>query len=442
MTSVVIPNSVTSIGGGAFCGCSGLTSVTIPNSVTSIGGDAFKNCSGLASVTVPNSVTSIGDDVFYGCKSVKYLELHCNKVGPWFGAMDSLLTVSIGEEVNEIETDAFKDCFSIDSVYISDLAAWCNINFGYNSGSTQSSNSNGSVINIFYYRTCFSNPLSYADHLFLDNKEVTDLVIPNTIEKVSAFAFYQFKGLKSVIVGNGIKVIGTCAFADCTNLTSVTIPSSVKQIYGSAFRGTSLKSVCIDDLANWCGIDFIESPTDATVYDNTGVVSWYDYSSNPLCISKNLFIGKIQITDLQIPNTVSRISKNTFIECKNLTSVTIPNSVTSIGKKAFSGCNNLSRVTSLNNNPPEISKNTFEKETNNNAILLVPKGSMNLYGMHPYWRYFLKIEELDEDVSSINTIVINEECNGSIYNLNGTKVDGNDLGKGIYIINGKKVIIK
>ena len=64
LTSVTIPDSVTSIGNSAFYGCSGLTSVTIPDSVTSIGDSAFYGCSGLTSVTIPDSVTSIGNSAF------------------------------------------------------------------------------------------------------------------------------------------------------------------------------------------------------------------------------------------------------------------------------------------------------------------------------------------------------------------------------------------
>ncbi|HGE5778245.1 TPA: leucine-rich repeat domain-containing protein, partial [Flavobacterium psychrophilum] len=67
LTSVTIPNSVTTIGNYTFSDCPDLTSVTIPNSVTSIGDEAFFNCSGLTSVTIPNSVTKIQNDAFYNC---------------------------------------------------------------------------------------------------------------------------------------------------------------------------------------------------------------------------------------------------------------------------------------------------------------------------------------------------------------------------------------
>ena len=93
----IIPNSVTSIGGSAFYGCSGLTSVTIPNSVTSIGEYAFSNCSGLTSVTIGNSVTSIGKYAFYGCSG--------------------LTSVTIPNSVESIGDEAFRDCPELLDVY-------------------------------------------------------------------------------------------------------------------------------------------------------------------------------------------------------------------------------------------------------------------------------------------------------------------------------------
>ena len=97
LTSVTIPNSVTSIGGRAFYNCRGLTSINIPNSVTSIGDEAFYNCRGLTSVTIPNSVTSIGQSAFTSCTA--------------------LTTVIIGNSVTSIGQNAFFGCSSISDVY-------------------------------------------------------------------------------------------------------------------------------------------------------------------------------------------------------------------------------------------------------------------------------------------------------------------------------------
>ena len=142
--------SVTSIGKSAFYDCKGLTSVTIPNSVTSIGESAFEGCSGLTSVTIPNSVESIG----------------------YF---------------------AFNGCLRLTSVHISDIAAWCNIDF----------------------EDDVSNPLSYAHHLYLNGEEVKDLVIPNSVTSIGRDAFAGCSGLTSVTIPNSVTSIGRYAFYEC-----------------------------------------------------------------------------------------------------------------------------------------------------------------------------------------------------------------------------------
>ena len=113
LTSVTIPNSVTSIDSEAFSECRNLTSVTIPNSVTSIGNNAFYNCYGLSSVTIPNSVTSIGKLAFFNCFGLTSLTMSSNvtSIGNYaFGECKKLTTITIPKSVTSISYCAFYNC--------------------------------------------------------------------------------------------------------------------------------------------------------------------------------------------------------------------------------------------------------------------------------------------------------------------------------------------
>ena len=116
LTSVTIPNSVTSIGSTAFYNCSNLTSITIPNSVTSIGGSAFYNCSSLTSVTIPNSITSIGSSAFSSCSSLTSVTIPNSVTSirnrAFFGC-SSLTSITIPNSVTTIENKAFERCSSL-----------------------------------------------------------------------------------------------------------------------------------------------------------------------------------------------------------------------------------------------------------------------------------------------------------------------------------------
>jgi len=118
--NTTIPNSVTSIGEGAFNDCRSLTSVTIGNSVTSIGSSAFYNCKSLTSVTIPNSVTSIGNHAFYGCKGLTSVTIpnSVKSIGNYaFYYCSGLTSVTIGNSVTSIGNYAFDGCSELADVY-------------------------------------------------------------------------------------------------------------------------------------------------------------------------------------------------------------------------------------------------------------------------------------------------------------------------------------
>ncbi len=228
--NVVIPNSVTSIGGYAFYYCSGLTTVTIPNSVTSIGNSAFRGCSSLPSITIPNSVTSIGSSAFYGCSG--------------------LTTVTIGNSVTSIGNSAFEGCPGLNTVTIPNSVT----SIGYNafsgcSGLTKAEFASIESLCGITYGSSTANPLYYAKHLYVTiyENEVTDLIIPTSVTSIGRVAFVGCSSLTSVTIPNSVKTIDNLAFGGCSNLTSVTIGNSVTRIGNNAFDGCGgLTSIVYD----------------------------------------------------------------------------------------------------------------------------------------------------------------------------------------------------
>lgn len=325
---------VTSIGNEAFRGCTGLTSIEIPNSVTSIGSYAFSGCTGFASIDIPNSVTSIGNYAFNYCTSLESFKIH-----------NSL--TSVGAE-------AFYNCTSLASVHISDLASWCNINFA---GIT-------------------ANPLYYAHHLFLNGKELTDLIIPGNVTSVGRYTFYNCTGLTSIEIPNSVTSIGTSAFAGCTGLTDVISQIENPFALGQgafSYIGNCLLTVPDGTLdtyiaAGWTKSIFKDGVIEASVSNEEPIV-FADALVKQLCISRwdrnkdrelskkeaalvsslnSTFIGYPEIRsfdELEYFVGLTSIDQSAFSGCTGLTSIKIPDNVTSIKYDAFEGCTSLTTIT-------------------------------------------------------------------------------------------------
>ena len=391
LTSVTIPNSVTSIGESTFYGCRGLTSIIIPNSVTSIGNDAFEGCSGLTSITIPNSVTSIGVSAFrycYGLTSVVWNAKNCSDFNSSFSHSCSQITsFTFGNEVEYIPKSLCYGMSKLTEMTIPNSVTSIGESTFYGCSGLTSVTIPNSVTSIgdYAFKSCsgltsitIPNSVIYiGDGAFISCSGLTSVTIPNSVTSIGSSAFRDCSGLTSVTIPNSVTSIGESTFYGCSGLTSITIPNSVTSIGEEAFSScSSLTSVTIPNSVTSIGEDAFY---DTGIYNNNSnwdngvlyidnclieaksdvVKGSYTIKKGTRIIGSSAFYGCSGLTEVTIPNSVTSIGRRAFYGCSGLTEVTIPNSVTSIGKEAFYNCSGLTEVT-IPNSVTSIGEKAFD----------------------------------------------------------------------------------
>lgn len=389
-TNYQIPESVTTIGSGAFNKCNNLTNITIPDNVTDIGTYAFDFCSNLTNITIPDGVTKIGHCAFRGCSGLK--------------------SISIPKSVIDIDTLAFEECSSLTDINVAEE------NSQYQS-----------IDDVLYDKTletliCYCSGKETAEfqvpegvkdiEMFAFNncKSLTKITIPASVTKIrciespfSDFAAHSFtdytenwsnlknievaeenstyqsvdgilydKKLETLIcygsgreasdfnIPNSVTTIKTNAFWGCKYLSRITIPDSVTAISNSAFRNCcALKNIeTSQQNPKYCSIDGI-------LYDKT--------ATTLLCYGS----GR-ELSHFIIPQGIATIGSFAFNYCKNLSTVVMPDSITYIGSGAFHECSNLKKI-QLSKNISEIPIGAFAFCESLKSISLPSNTHISLY---------------------------------------------------------------
>ena len=337
--SYIIPDSVTSIGDGAFGCCSSLRSLFIPNSVTSIGDGAFEGCSSLSSLVIPDSVVNIKGNPFYlwkgklECLSASFIyednvlfNMDKSKLISFrnqeaksfiipngvmsiekyaFSDCSSLISISVPKSVTSIGDGAFDGCSSLSSIAISD-----------------------SITSISAWTLCFFIALIC-------------FFFPYCVTSIVYCAFDGCSSLRSFVIPDSVTSIGDGAFDGCSSLRSLVIPDSVVYIKGNPFCYWKGKLECLS-------ANFIYEDNVLFNMDKSKLISFRNQEAKSFIIPDGVkSIGKCafgycySLVNISIPNSVTSIGEESFIDCSSLSNLVIPNSVTSIGAWAFDGCSSL-----------------------------------------------------------------------------------------------------
>ncbi len=293
-----------------------------------------------------------------------------------------------------------------------------------------------------------------GEKAFFMCRGLTSVVIPSSVTSMGANAFNGCKGLTSITIPDGLTVIANSLFCGCSGLKSITIPAGVTEIGQKAFSGCmALSYLTLPASVTTIGDAAFESCTSLTTFGIPEGVTRIGKGTFMYCnslfsvhipasvtsIGDEAFAYCNNLTSVAIPEGVTSIANYVFNGCSSLTSVTIPAGVISIGEFAFYDCMGLKQVYCLPKDVPATATTVFRNVEIRPAILHVPSQSIEAYQTTVPWNGFGTIVAVTTDIEEVQGAASGVQCD-KVYNLQGQRVINPT--NGLYIVNGRKVVIR
>ena len=437
ITTVVIPNSVESIGMVAFYSCTELKSVRLSEQLTRIEASAFFGCESLASIIIPEGVVYIGDYAFANCKQLKEITIpssveYYGENLFWNTGFTSL--PKLPDNLTTIPNGMFYQCTQLASIEIpKNITTIGECAFGRCPISEIEIPASVTHIGVAAFANCpnltnMTIPDNVTDigfNAFKGCLNLKTVTLPNNISSLSKGIFSECSSLESIIIPSGVKSIGKGAFEGCSSLRSINIPDGIEEIAPRLFYNcSSLTQLIIpksivsikneDEEGNhWTFVYGCNSLTSIIVDKDNPVFDSRDNcnaiietASNTLVagcsatkipesitsIGSYTFAGLESLTTIALPQSLKRIEGGTF-NWSGLQEIDIPENVTFIGSYSICNCKQLKTVRSFINEPYEISEHAFYGSTSA-ATLYVPKGTVDKYKATKGWTNFNEIVEM------------------------------------------------
>lgn len=476
VTSVTIPDNVTTIGGNAFSGCEKLESVTLPNGLTELGWYAFYGCKSLTSISIPGSLRKIDNSTFYGCSKLASLTIG-NGVETIeksvFSDCESLKAVAIPGSVREINTGAFFGCTGLESV------------------------------------TFEEGVTSIGGSVFSRCTSLTSVRLPNSLQKLG-YAFSYCTSLREVVIPKLVRMVGGGTFEYCPALTDVYCLSvMVTRCIRSTFEYTDISQATLHVPAivkdyysideGWEGFGNIVAigPGDPYYVAPTGKrIEFKDFGTELLCqyyydqncdfqlseeeaaavsdIGYNFTSTDIrEFDEFQYFTGIGTLKRWSFQNCVALLHITLPNGLTTIENEALSSmdmlryvvlppslkkvdiqaflfCYSLKDVYCYAEDVPQCGFEAFILDRK--MTLHVPASAIEKYKAAEVWGQFSSIVPLEEGdpgyaPTTAVTAVRGSRPTADVYTLTGSKVRSavtglEGLPRGVYVKGGRKVLVK